>query len=126
MSFSPAASAVASSVIHTDTQGLDQGDFRLPVADGTLAAYYARPSNSQNAPIILVIQEIFGLHEHIKDVVRRVAKLGFFALGVNLYERQGDASTYTDIRKLFSELVAKVPDEQVLADLDASVAWTAA
>lgn len=126
MAFAPAAGAVAPSVIHTDTDNLDHGDFRLPVSDGTLAAYFARPQGATNVPVVLVIQEIFGLHAHIKDVVRRVAKLGFFAVGINLYERQGDASTYTDIAALIKDIVAKVPDEQVLSDLDAGVAWAAA
>ena len=127
MAFSPAAGAPASSVVTTDTEGLDHGDFRLPVNGGvSVGAYYARPAGAKNVPIVVVIQEIFGLHEHIKDVIRRAAKLGYFAVGVNLYERQGDASTYTDIPKLISELVAKVPDEQVLSDLDASVAWATA
>lgn len=126
MDFAPAAGAVAPSVIHTDTDNLDHGDFRLPVSDGTLAAYFARPQGAVNVPVVLVIQEIFGLHAHIKDVVRRVAKLGFFAVGINLYERQGDASTNTDIAALIKDIVAKVPDEQVLSDLDAGLAWAAA
>ncbi len=126
MSFSAAAGNVAPTVIHTDTQGLVHGDFKLPVADGTIAAYYAAPEGKRDLPIVLVVQEIFGVHEHIKDLCRRVAKAGYIAVAANLYERQGDASVYTDIPKLIAELVSKVPDEQVFADLDASVAWAAA
>lgn len=125
MAFSSAAGQVAPSVIHTDTQGLEHGDFKLPVNGGTIAAYYAKPAGAKDVPVVLVVQEIFGIHEHIKDVVRRVAKLGFLAVAANLYERQGDASTYTDIPKLIADIVAKVPDEQVLSDLDSSVTWAA-
>ncbi|SEI95480.1 dienelactone hydrolase family protein [Achromobacter sp. NFACC18-2] len=126
MSFSAAAGNVAATVIHTDTQGLVHGDFQLPVTDGPIDAYYAAPQGQRDLPIVLVIQEIFGVHEHIKDLCRRLAKSGYLAVAANLYQRQGDASAYTDIPKLISELVSKVPDEQVFGDLDASVAWAAA
>ena len=86
--------------------------------DGAIAAYYAAPAGRQNLPIVLVVQEIFGVHEHIKDLCRR--RTPATAVAANLYERQGDASTYTDIPKLVAELVSKVSDEQVYADLDAS------
>ncbi len=125
MSFSAAAGNVAPTVIHTDAQGLVHGDFQLPVADGSISAYYAAPEGKRDLPVVLVVQEIFGVHEHIKDVCRRVAKAGYLAVAANLYERQGDASTYTDIPKLIAEIVSKVSDEQVFADLDASVAWAA-
>ncbi|WP_438859593.1 dienelactone hydrolase family protein [Achromobacter spanius] len=125
MSFSAAAGNVAPTVIHTDTEGLVHGDFQLPVADGSIAAYYAAPQGRRDLPIVLVVQEIFGVHEHIKDLCRRIAKAGYLAVAANLYERQGDASTYTDIPKLIADIVSKVPDEQGFADLDASVAWAA-
>ncbi|ALM81941.1 dienelactone hydrolase family protein [Bordetella sp. N] len=125
MTSAPAAGAVQPTVIHTSPQGLTHGLIDLPVKDGTVQAYYAVPEGKSKLPIVLVVQEIFGLHEYIQDVCRRVAKEGYFAIGVNLYERQGDASTYTDIPKLVAELVAKVPDDQVMSDLDASVAWAA-
>lgn len=121
MSSAPAAG----NTIHTSPQGLTHGLIDLPVKGGTVAAYHAAPEGKANLPIVLVIQEIFGINEHIQDVTRRVAKEGYLAICVNLYERQGDATTYTDIPKLISEIVAKVPDEQVLSDLDASVAWAA-
>lgn len=123
MSFSPAAGNVQDTVVHTSPQGLTHGLIDLPVKDGTVAAYYAAPEGKADLPIVLVVQEIFGIHEHIQDLCRRIAKEGYFAIAVNLYERQGDAAQYTDIPKLISEIVAKVPDEQVLSDLDASVAW---
>lgn len=125
MSFSPAAGTVQSTAIHTSPQGLTHGLIDLPVKDGTIPAYYAAPEGKTDLPIVCVVQEIFGIHEHIQDVCRRLAKEGYFAIAVNLYERQGDASTYTDIPKLIQDIVAKVPDEQVMADLDASVAWAA-
>ena len=125
MSFAAAAGKTADTTIHTDTQGLVHGDFPLPVADGPVAAYYAAPEGRQDLPIVLVVQEIFGVHEHIKDLCRRLAKAGYLAVAPELYQRQGDAASYTDIPKLISELVAKVPDEQVYGDLDASVAWAA-
>src|SRR5690606_29173560 len=87
MSFSAAAGNVAPTVIHTDTQGLVHGDFRLPVADGSIDAYYAAPEGKRDLPIVLVVQEIFGVHEHIKDLCRRVAKAGYLAVAANLYER---------------------------------------
>ncbi|WP_019938666.1 dienelactone hydrolase family protein [Bordetella sp. FB-8] len=123
MSTAPAAGPVAATVIHTDDQGLAHGDFRLSVQAGTIGAYYAAPAGKKDLPVVLVVQEIFGIHEHIKDICRRVAKAGYLAVAANLYERQGDASAYTDISKLISEVVGKVSDEQVLSDLDASLAW---
>ncbi len=123
MSTAPAAGPAAATTIHTDAQGLAHGDFRLPVQGGTIGAYYAAPAGRKDLPVVLVVQEIFGVHEHIKDICRRVAKAGYLAVAANLYERQGDASAYTDIPKLISELVGKVSDEQVLGDLDASLAW---
>lgn len=125
MNFSAAAGTPQSTTIQTSPQGLTHGLIDLPVKDGTISAYYAAPEGKNHLPIVAVVQEIFGIHEHIQDVCRRLAKEGYFAIAVNLYERQGDASTYTDIPKLVAEIVAKVPDEQVMSDLDASVAWAA-
>jgi carboxymethylenebutenolidase len=115
----------AGNTIHTSPQGLTHGLIDLPVQGGTVKAYYATPEGKSNLPIVLVVQEIFGINEHIQDVSRRVAKEGYFAIAVNLYERHGDAAAYTDIPQLIAEVVAKVPDAEVLADLDASVAWAA-
>src|SRR5205814_2805551 len=76
-----------------------------------------------NAPVILVVSEIFGVHEHIADVARRVAKAGYFAVAPELFVRQGDAGSYGEISKLKAEVVSKVPDAQVMGDLDAAAAW---
>lgn len=113
----------ASTTITTDTQGLVAGQVQIPVADGTVPAYRAAPEGKTNVPVILVIQEIFGVHEYIKDVCRRLAKQGYMAIAPELYARQGDASKYTDVGTLISELVNTVPDAQVMSDLDATVEW---
>lgn len=125
MSFAPAAGNPTSTTLHTDTAGLRAADTTIAVGDQALPVYIAAPEAGQNLPIVLVVQEIFGVHEHIKDVCRRLAKQGYLAVAPELYFRQGDASRYDDIPTLFAELVNKVPDAQVLADLDATAAWAA-
>jgi len=122
MSFSP-ITGQAETTIHTPAEGLDEGSFKLPTFDGTIDAYYARPKNQANAPVVLVIQEIFGLHEHIRDVCRRFANEGYFAVSAELYQRQGDPNAYSAIPDLVANIVSKVSDEQVLADLDACAKW---
>jgi len=124
MSFSR-ITGLAASAVHTDTSGLREGQVQMPTFDGTIPAYYAAPADVPAPPVVLVIQEIFGLHEHIRDVCRRYARAGYLAVAVELYQRQGDASQYTDTAALIRDIVAKVPDEQVLADLDASADWAA-
>jgi carboxymethylenebutenolidase len=110
-------------VIKTDTNGLTVGEVTIPVGDFKMPAYRAAPAAKTNAPVVLVVSEIFGVHEHIADVARRFAKAGYFAIAPELFVRQGDASSYGEIAKLMSEVVSKVPDAQVMGDLDASVAW---
>ncbi len=114
---------VRASTIKTDLEGLKGGMVSLPTADGNVPAYMAMPAAGSNHPVILVVQEIFGVHEHIKDVCRRLAKQGHLAIAPELYHRQGDASKYTfkEIPKLIGEVVSKVPDKQVMSDLDAAV-----
>lgn len=116
----------AQSVITTDTQGLSAGPVSIAVGDFQMPAYRAAPANKTKAPVVLVISEIFGVHEHIADVARRLAKQGYFAIAPELFVRQGDAKAYTDIPKLLSEVVGKVPDAQVLGDLDATLTWAEA
>ncbi|MGA4551737.1 dienelactone hydrolase family protein [Methylorubrum aminovorans] len=113
----------AQTTITTDTNGLSAGEVKIPTQDGELPAYRAMPAEGGPFPTILVIQEIFGVHEHIKDVCRRLAKLGYFALAPELYARQGDVSRLTNIQQIVSEVVSKVPDAQVMRDLDAAVAY---
>lgn len=126
-SFAAAVLPVAAqTMVHTDTQGLDAGEVTIPVGDFKMPAYRAAPKGKANAPVILVVSEIFGVHEHIADVARRFAKQGYLAIAPELFVRQGDAKSYTDIPKLMSEVIAKVPDAQVMGDLDATVAWAKA
>lgn len=114
---------VRATAIKTDMDGLKGGMVNVPTAEGMIPAYIAQPATGSNHPVILVVQEIFGVHEHIKDVCRRLAKQGHLAIAPELYHRQGDASKYTfkEIPKLIAEVVSKVPDKQVMADLDATV-----
>ncbi len=111
----------AQTQIVTDATGLVAGEVKIPVKDGEIPAYRAMPEKGKSFPVVLVVQEIFGVHEHIKDICRRFAKLGYLAVATELYARQGDVSKLqmNDIM----EVVRKVPDAQVLADLDATVAW---
>jgi carboxymethylenebutenolidase len=124
--FAAAVQPVSADTITTDTNGLDAGEVKIPVRDGQMPAYRAQPASGGPFPVVLVVQEIFGVHEHIKDICRRFAKLGYLAVAPELYARQGDVSKIEDIQKLISTVVSKVPDAQVLADLDETVAWAKA
>jgi carboxymethylenebutenolidase len=115
----------ARTMIVTDTHGLTAGEVKIPTRDGEMPAYRAMPAGRSGLGTVLVVQEIFGVHEHIRDVCRRLAKAGYLALAPELYARQGDPSRYAETAKLMSEIVAKVPDAQVMADLDAAAAWAA-
>lgn len=115
----------AQTVIKTDTAGLTAGEVKIPVADGQIPGYRAKPATGSNFPTILVVQEIFGVHEHIKDVCRRFAKQGYLAVAPELYARQGDVSKITDIPQIQQTIVAKVPDRQVMSDLDETAKWAA-
>ena len=114
---------MAQSVITTDTSGLEAGEIKIKTADGEIPAYRAMPASGGPFPVILVVQEIFGVHEHIKDVARRLAKLGAMAIAPELYVRQGDVSKLTSIEDIQKTVVARVPDAQVMSDLDAAVAY---
>jgi carboxymethylenebutenolidase len=120
--FAVAVRPVTAKTISTDSKGLLAGAVKIPVKDGEIPAYRAQPSSGTNFPIILVIQEIFGVHEHIQDVVRRLAKLGYLAIAPELFVRQGDVSKLSSVEEIRA-VVAKVPDAQVLSDLDATLAW---
>jgi carboxymethylenebutenolidase len=116
---------VAQTAIKTDAAGLVVGEVDIPVGSFKMPAYRAAPAGRANAPVVLVISEIFGVHEHIADVARRFAKEGYFAIAPELFARQGDPQSYGEIARLMSEIIAKVPDAQVMGDLDACVAWAA-
>lgn len=115
------------SAIKTSMEGLRGGEVSIPTADGNIPGYMAMPATGTNHPVILVVQEIFGVHEHIKDVCRRLAQQGHLAIAPEMYHRQGDASKYSfkEIRKLIGEVVSKVPDAQVMSDLDSTVKFAA-
>jgi carboxymethylenebutenolidase len=113
----------AQSVIKTDSDGLSTGQFSVTVDGQDVPVYRAQPEGKKNPPVILVISEIFGVHEYIADVARRFAKLGYLALAPNLFIRQGDPSKVQSIAELQKEIISKVPDAQVMRDLDAVVAW---
>ncbi len=111
----------AQEVITTDTNGIIAGEVKILTKDVEVLEYRAMPAKGKNFPVVLVVQEIFGVHEHIKDVCRRFAKLGHLAIAVELYQRQGDVSKVA-MKDIFP-IVGKVPDAQVMSDLDAAVAW---
>jgi carboxymethylenebutenolidase len=118
--FTLAAGPLRAGAIITDANGLVAGEVKVPVSDGAIPAYRARPATGAHWPVVLVTQEIFGVHEHIRDICRRFAKQGYFAIAPSLYARYGDPAAYTDIHKLVADIVSKVPDSEVMIDLDAS------
>jgi carboxymethylenebutenolidase len=120
--FALAVQPVSADTITTDTKGIEAGEVHIPTKDGEMPAYRAMPKTDGPFPVVLVVQEIFGVHEHIKDVCRRFAKLGYLAIAPELYARQGDVSKLKDFQDIL-KIVMKVPDSQVMSDLDAAVAW---
>ncbi len=121
--FALAVQPISAQTITTDTSGLEAGEVKIPTSEGQMPAYRAMPATGSNFPTILVVQEIFGVHEHIKDICRRLAKLGYFAVAPELYARQGDVSGMSNIQDIIAKVVSKVPDAQVMSDLDATTAW---
>ncbi|MEC4893398.1 MAG: dienelactone hydrolase family protein [Oscillatoria sp. PMC 1051.18] len=114
---------ISAQTIVTDAEGLVVGEVKIPVSDGEIPAYRAMPATGADFPVVLVVQEIFGVHEHLQDICRRLAKLGYLAIAPELYARQGDVSQLNDIQEIITQVVSKVPDAQVMSDLDATVAW---
>ncbi len=123
--FTLATARAEAQAVHTDTAGLEAGDTKVPVPDGALPAYYARPAGAGPFPTVLVIEEIFGVHEYIKDVCRRFAKRGYLAVAPELYARIADLSQMTDIPTIIRDVISKAPDATVMSDLDATAAWAA-
>lgn len=121
--FALAVQPISAQTITTDTAGIEAGEVKIPVADGSIPAYRAMPAKGKSFPVALVVQEIFGVHEHIKDICRRFAKAGYLAVAPEMYARQGDVSGMTNFQDIISKVVSKVPDKQVMSDLDAAVAW---
>lgn len=120
--FALAVQPVSAQTITTDAKGLEAGEVKIPVSDGMVPAYRAMPAEGGPFPTVLVVQEIFGVHEHIKDICRRFAKLGYYAIAPEMYARQGDVSGLKDFQEIL-KIVMKVPDKQVMSDLDASIAY---
>jgi carboxymethylenebutenolidase len=115
----------AEAVITTDTEGIAAGEVKIATAGGDMPAYQARPGKGSAFPVVLVVEEIFGVHENIRDVCRRFAKKGYLAIAPELFARQGDPTKITDPQRIMTEIVAKTPDREVMADLDATAAWAA-
>lgn len=123
--FTLAVTPVSAAAILTDTVGLKAGEVPVSTADGDIPAYRAMPASGGPFPVVLVVQEIFGVHEYIQDICRRLAKQGYLAIAPELYARQGDPAAMDDMQRIIREIVSEVPDEQVMSDLDATVAWAA-
>ena len=124
LGYALAAQPVSAGAITTPTDGLEAGMIRFPASGGfTMNAYRAKPKGVKNPPVVLVVQEIFGVHEWIRDVTRRFAAAGYYAIAPDMYQRQGDPTTVADIQTLFKTIVSQVPDAQVMADLDAAAAF---
>jgi carboxymethylenebutenolidase len=115
--------SLAQSVVTTSDEGLTTGTEIYDVAGATVPFYYAAPQGKANLPVLLLVHDIFGLGDYIKDVCRRFAKAGYLAIVPDLYARQGDASKYTDVAQLIADIISKVPDEQLMDDLDGAVRW---
>lgn len=120
--FALAVSPAGAETITTSSEGLTAGEIKIPVGDMEIPAYRAMPAKGGPFPVALVVQEIFGVHEHIKDVCRRFAKLGYMAVAPELYARQGDVSNLKSIDEIRA-IVSRVPDDQVMGDLDATVEY---
>jgi carboxymethylenebutenolidase len=121
--FALAVQPVTAETITTDTTGLFAGQTRIPTSDVEIPAYQAMPNTGGPFPVVLVVEEIFGVHEHIKDICRRFAKLGYLAIAPELFARQGDVSAIPNFQDIVTKVVSKVPDAQVMSDLDATVAF---
>jgi len=123
--FTTAAARAQAAPIHTDNAGLAAGETQVPVSDGHLPAYFARPDGDGPFPTILVIEEIFGVHDYIKDICRRLAKQGYLAVAPELYARIADLSKMSDPQEIVTNVIMKAPDATMLSDLDSTAAWAA-
>ncbi|CAG9175009.1 hypothetical protein LMG23992_02842 [Cupriavidus laharis] len=124
--FAAAALPVMAQAIKTDFAGLTAGEVTIPSGGFGMPAYRAMPEGKKSLPVVLVVSEIFGVHEYIADVCRRFAKLGYLAIAPELFARQGDPQSFGTIQELQANIISKVPDAQVMGDLDAAVAWAGA
>lgn len=115
----------AQTAIHTDAAGLREGEVRIAVGSGEMVAYRAAPAGLEKPPVVLLVSEIFGVHEYIRDTARRLAKLGYFVVAPELFARQGDPRKIESVAEIIDKISSKTPDAEVMQDLDASVAWAA-
>lgn len=115
----------AQTAIHTDAAGLREGEVRIAVGSGEMVAYRAAPAGLEKPPVVLLISEIFGVHDYIRDTARRLAKLGYFVVAPELFARQGDPRKIESVAEIIDKISSKTPDAEVMQDLDASVAWAA-
>ena len=122
--FAAACRPVSSSAVQTSGEGLREDGVSIKASDGfAMPAFVARPQAARNAPVICVVHEIFGVHEWIRDICRRLARQGYYAIAPDLFARHGDATRIADFKQLIGDIVSKAPDAQVLADIDAAFAW---
>jgi carboxymethylenebutenolidase len=121
--FALSVQPVSAQTITTDIAGLDAGEVKIPVAGGSIPGYRAMPAQGGPFPTVLVVQEIWGVHEHIQDLCRRLAKAGYYAIAPELYARQGNPAAISDTQEIIKTIVSKVPDAQVMSDLDAAAAY---
>jgi carboxymethylenebutenolidase len=121
--FTLATQRVEAQAIQTDSKGISAGETKIPTKDGSLPAYFAKPAGKGPHPVVLVNEEIFGVHEYIKDVCRRLAKAGYLAVATEYYARIGDLSKMTDVKQIFADVISKAPDAQYMSDLDSTAAW---
>ena len=124
--FTLATKRVEAQAITTPPDGLVVGEAKIPTSDGDLPAYFARPASGTTFPVVLVNEEIFGVHEYIKDVCRRLAKAGYMAVATEYYARLADLSKMTDVKEIIGAVISKAPDARYLADADASLIWAGA
>jgi carboxymethylenebutenolidase len=122
-SYPQATQPLSEQVICTDSRSLVEGDIRIPVREGEMPGYMAHPDKGSRFPVILVVQEIFGVHEHIRDVCRRLAKLGYLAIGPELFWRFGDVTNMKDMKEIMTNVVSKISDAQIMTDLDATLSY---
>ena len=120
--FALAVQPISAETISTDSSGLVAGDIQIPADGGTIPGYHAMPESGSNFPVVVVVPEIFGLHEHIKDVCRRLATLGYYGIAAEPFSRHGDVTKLSDFSQI-REIVGKQPDSQVMADIDSAVAF---
>jgi carboxymethylenebutenolidase len=121
-----AATRVEAQVIRTDSTGIEAGEVMIPVSGGTLPGYFAKPAGPGPFPIVLVNEEIFGIHDYIRDIIRRLAKLGYAAVAVEIYARYADLSKATDVGEIIRSVISKAADSVVMSDNDAAVAYAVA